>query len=316
MLKHLQYISTANVENGIVRQHNTDYCGISAKGYTSLTKEMRWERHRPVGEVDPEKIVALNQTEDPQQFTIDDLSTFKDWYYDGPIVTRSFPPDEPFLPTYIPSIEEFNLHLPVFESHLRLRTPGTRLNTPPRTPEFNSRLTIDPDEGFQHFKKIKKGKIFMISTSVGSQGLGQATQLLITVTPRGQSELFVQYTPLAWQVFDFALGALNESGMPQTFTLGSVHTVNRHWPDETDIFEGFVAFPVRSREGIVTEPAVMLQVYNVTGYTPGQPLRKADSSAFLFKGADQQAKPIDLTTLQDETSFLLSSGSNGELSLE
>ncbi|KAJ3479813.1 hypothetical protein NLI96_g8800 [Meripilus lineatus] len=461
--KSWQYISTANVEDGIVWQHNTDYCGISAYGHTSLVGEMEWARRQPVGEIDPEKIVALNETGLPQQFTIGDLQydilrlqahdaifsgiipkeygyepiallptlkpgnaiTFKPFSHlhvtylhlktgrDGPIVTQSFLPDEPPAPTYIPrSIEEFN-H-PPFEDYLRTpvdspapsptfmpTTPneflgnpcggwGTRLITPPRTPEYDP-ISIDPDEGFRSFTTIANGKKFMISTSAGSQSLRQATQLLITVTPRSQSGLFVEYTPLAWKVLDFAssgqyelngipslflslstclssnhdrspafavnehnkdsdqftpvtpgearvlqkgsrgmqwmpmdfpgqqqheLIAQNESGIPQTLILGSVHTMDPQWPDETDVFEGFVVFHVRSREVIVTEPAVMLQVYNVTGYTPGQPLRKADSSAFLFKGADQQAKPIDLTTLQDGTSFLLSSGSSGELSLE
>lgn len=34
---------------------------------------MEWARRQPVGEIDPEKIVALNETGLPQQFTIGDL---------------------------------------------------------------------------------------------------------------------------------------------------------------------------------------------------------------------------------------------------
>ncbi|KAJ3479806.1 hypothetical protein NLI96_g8796 [Meripilus lineatus] len=204
-------------------------------------------------------------------------------------------------------------------------------------------------------------KTFTIYTSTTDprKTLNHQAQILLTVTPRDQSNLFITQTPLAWKVFDFPpqsdmqvqikwhsefvslcsipvspgqsgvlamqgggavweniqgqqrtkLTARNETAVPQTFTLGSV--------DEEDNFEGFVRFtPTPSGGAIIADPAVMLQIYTVTNYKQGQTLSQVDSAAFLLKKYNQQAGPIDLTTLPAGKSLLLSSGPTGRLTLE
>ncbi|TCD71434.1 hypothetical protein EIP91_010140 [Steccherinum ochraceum] len=169
--------------------------------------------------------------------------------------------------------------------------------------------------------------------------------LVLTVTPRDQTELFINHTPLAWKVFDFpahtdigytvawnsdsifsltgrniystpvpngtsavlkASGgggvhwtttpgrpnriiARHETATPQTFILGS--------SNKDGDFEGFVQFtPTTTDAGVVTEPATMLQVYVVTGYKPGDLLRRQDSESYVLRSDDGAPQPLDLTT--------------------
>ncbi|KAH8072265.1 hypothetical protein BXZ70DRAFT_964220 [Cristinia sonorae] len=134
-----------------------------------------------------------------------------------------------------------------------------------------------------------------------------------THIPVGSSGVLANVGPgVVWNTIQGKRGyvmARNETKMPQTFTLGAV--------DGDDVFEGFVRFVATPPGGAIsTEPAVMLQAYTVTGYNPGKPLSQVDSNAFIFRKYDGTPQPLDLTTLTDDTAFMLSSESSGRLALE
>jgi len=240
----------------------------------------------------------------------------------------------------------------------------------PEEAVFSDSVPIEalPTPPNQHYdlEMAQNDKRFTIYTTTADSRkvLKHATQIVLTVTPRKQGDLFVNQTPLVWKVLDFAprsdleytidwhadpafavtgageqstqvalgmsgilknLGggvawsvsqgkrgsvmARNETPVPRTFTLGSV--------DEDDQFEGFVRFTPTSAGGAVNpEPAVMLQAYTVTGYQVGRPLSQVDSSSFIFRKYDGTPLPLDLTTLVNNTSLLLSSEPSGRLTLE
>lgn len=231
-------------------------------------------------------------------------------------------------------------------------------NTPadPKLPEKSEEkaLIMDYDKSFTVYT----------STTDPRKILKHHAQLLLTVTPRDQSNLFITQTPIAWKVLDFPpqsdiqlnfkwhaeqgfavsgrfensipvpsgqsgvltvmgggpvwnviqgrrgkIMARNETGIPQTFTLGSI--------DENDDFEAFVRFIATPTGGAITaDPAVMLQIYTVTNYQPGRPLSQVDSNAFLLKKYDQTAGPVDITNMQNGTSFLVHSGATGRLAID
>ncbi|CAL1696919.1 unnamed protein product [Somion occarium] len=202
------------------------------------------------------------------------------------------------------------------------------------------------------------------STSQPRKVLRNPTQIVLTVTPRSQKDLFVSQTPVAWKVLEFSprsdtprtitwnadpafsviggggqsiavpvgnssvlrsqgggvwwdstqgrrgqIMARNETPIPQSFSLGSV--------DEDDEFSAFVRFPPTPPGGAISiDPAIMLQAYTVTGYKEGQSLSQVDSNSFIFRKYDGSPLPVDLSTLQNGTSFLLSSEPSGRLVLE